>query len=254
MEKTPQRPKRGPYRQYLRDIYSPMPKTTRWRSNKRLFPAASFWCSTPSQIQAAEDMLVAFYVLLPELYGNAFCTINSHLLIHLPKYVRLWGPLWTHSAFGFESFNGHITSMITSKYKIAEQLLYSIEVSNTLGLLTEKLEAEQTLKFLNLRLKCYRRNMSQLVPGTYSVGLFSSVSEGEHVLIQQFFRCESVEVHSFYRLYHNDILYYSMQYGREGGKRNSTVCYYCKRLESSKNLFQLLHLSLWLWLLHSKCP
>lgn len=84
------------------------------------------------QIQAAEDMLQAFYVLLPELYGNVCCTLNSHLLIHLTKYVRLWGPLWTHSAFGFESLNGHITSMITSKYKIAEQLLYSIEVSNTL--------------------------------------------------------------------------------------------------------------------------
>ncbi len=48
-----------------------------------------------AQIQAAEDMLVVFYNLIPELYGNEHCTLNAHLLIHLPKYVRLWGPLWT---------------------------------------------------------------------------------------------------------------------------------------------------------------
>ena len=69
------------------------------------------------QIRAAEEMLATFYDLLPELYGDKNCTLNAHLLIHLTKYVRLWGPLWTHSAFGFESMNGYITSMIHSKHK-----------------------------------------------------------------------------------------------------------------------------------------
>ena len=43
--------------------------------------------------------------------------------------MRLWGPLWTHSAFGFESMNGHLTSMIHSKYRIADQVLFAIDVS-----------------------------------------------------------------------------------------------------------------------------
>lgn len=62
---------------------------------------------TVSQIDAAEQMLFDFCRLLPELYGEVSCTI-VHLLSHLAKYVRLWGLLWTHSAFGFKNKNGHI--------------------------------------------------------------------------------------------------------------------------------------------------
>lgn len=38
-------------------------------------------------------------------FTSCSCTANAHLLSHLSKYVRLWGPLWSHSAFGFESKN-----------------------------------------------------------------------------------------------------------------------------------------------------
>ena len=44
------------------------------------------------QIQAADNMLAVFYELLPELYGETSCPLNSHLLVHLADYVRLWGP------------------------------------------------------------------------------------------------------------------------------------------------------------------
>ena len=63
---------------------------------------------SPMFIDAAEQMLSDFYLLIQELYGDSACTHNVHLLTHLPKYVRLWGPLWTHSTFGFESKNGHL--------------------------------------------------------------------------------------------------------------------------------------------------
>lgn len=181
------------------------------------------------QIQVAEDMLTAYYELFPELYGKINCTLNSHLLIHLPKYVRLWGPLWTHSAFGFESVNGFITSMIHSKFKLGDQLLYSLDVSDTLAVLTSRLkevESEETLEFLNMKAS-HHRNMSQLFPGTYSVGNFaSSLSQQESQLLVQVFGNQSLEERSFYRLYHNDTLYHSTQYGKKDGKRNSTICCY----------------------------
>ena len=41
-------------------------------------------------------MLIDFNLLMPELYGESSCTHDVHLLSHLGKYVRLWGPLWTH--------------------------------------------------------------------------------------------------------------------------------------------------------------
>ena len=108
--------------------------------------------------------------------GEKHCTLNANLLIHLTKYVRLWGPLWTHLAFGFESMNGYITSMSHSKHKIADQLLFSIDVSNTLGTLQDQLvqtESEQTLSFI-CPTSTYSKNMSKILPGTYSVGVLQS--------------------------------------------------------------------------------
>ena len=67
-----------------------------------------------SKIKTAEVMLMDYHKLLPELYGEKSCAFNAHSLIHLPKYVRFWGPLWTHSAFGFES-NGYLTSIPSSR-------------------------------------------------------------------------------------------------------------------------------------------
>ena len=55
------------------------------------------------EVDAAEQMLIDFCLLLPDLYGESSCTANAHSLLHLAKYVRLWGPLWTHSLFGFEN-------------------------------------------------------------------------------------------------------------------------------------------------------
>ena len=143
------------------------------------------------QIQAAESMLSSFYVLLPELYGDTSCPLNSHLLTHLTKYVRLWGPLWSHSAFGFESMNGHITSMIHSKHRIADQFVFSIDVSNTLNAITDGLvdrESNETLSFLDPT-ATRRKDMSEQTPGTYSVGVpqSSPICREERSAIQAVF-------------------------------------------------------------------
>ena len=107
-------------------------------------------------------MLDDFYILLAEFYGNQMCVLNMHLLSHMAHFVRLWGPLWTHSAFAFESMNGHLSSTIHSRYEIANQFLFSIDVSTTLGILADKLrsvEDDTTLSIL-LNSQCVaRRNM-----------------------------------------------------------------------------------------------
>ena len=47
----------------------------------------------PSQIDTAKQMIVDFYKLLPELYGERNCTHNSHLLFHLTKSLFVFrGP------------------------------------------------------------------------------------------------------------------------------------------------------------------
>ena len=99
----------------------------------------------------------------------------------MAHFVRLWGPLWTHSAFAFESMNGHVASMIHSRYEIANQLLFSIDVSSILADKLRSVEDDTTLSIL-LGSQCVvHRNMLLLFPGTYSIGLMhsSSLSTGE---------------------------------------------------------------------------
>ena len=80
-------------------------------------------------------MLKDFVSLLPELYGEQNCTANAHMLLHLPMYVRLWGPLWTHSTFAFESKNGHLKKLSHGKSSFYQQMLFNIDVSQTLQLI-----------------------------------------------------------------------------------------------------------------------
>ena len=104
------------------------------------------------KIRAAEELLQTFHELLPELYGQRSCTANAHCLTHMPRFVRLWGPLWTHSAFGFESMNGHIHRMFHSRSNIVDQLTFAIDVSQTLQQLStplSKIEDEMTLDYLS---------------------------------------------------------------------------------------------------------
>ena len=83
---------------------------------------------TTALIDAADEMLSDFCDLLPELYGETRCTHNAHLLTHLAKCVRLWGPLWTHSAFGFGNMIGQLKNLFHSRSQIFYQLLFNIDV------------------------------------------------------------------------------------------------------------------------------
>lgn len=187
---------------------------------------------TECEIQAAQNLLTDFYSLLPELYGPTSCTLNAHLLIHLTMYVRLWGPLWTHSLFGFESMNGHITSAIHSKRKVTEQLSFSIHICHVLGSLADRLfeiESEDTLQFiapLSSKHSFTRKNMAPLLPGIYSIGNIQSIHATQDELSAlQNVNFTGSSILAFQRIYMHDTILYSCQYCGEG-KRDSSVCCY----------------------------
>lgn len=54
--------------------------------------------------------------------GLKYCKINVHLLCLLPLYVRLFEPLWTHSAFSFEDCIGHLVKKCHGTHDIANQV------------------------------------------------------------------------------------------------------------------------------------
>ena len=82
--------------------------------------------------------------------------------------------MWTHSAFGFESKNGHLKRLIHGRGNIIPQLMFNVDVSHTLQLVHMKLvetETPETTNFLNSSSKLApRSNMTQIGEHTYMIG------------------------------------------------------------------------------------
>ena len=180
------------------------------------------------QIDAAEQMLIDFCKMLPELYGEASCTANAHLLNHLTKYVRLWGPLWTHSAFGFESKNGHLKHLFHGKSDILNQLIFNVNVQNSLQNMHREIfknESDKTISYIsNLTNKAPRSTMTAIGDHMYAIGQRKvSVTTSEQSAVLSFYG--NIEI--FYRLMKDGILYYCTGYAKAlNSKRDNTYCLY----------------------------
>ncbi|XP_077491319.1 uncharacterized protein LOC144101951 [Amblyomma americanum] len=78
---------------------------------------------TEEDIHEAMDKLSCFVLSMEELYGREAMTFNVHQLLHLPKSVLELGPLWSHSAFVFESGNGMLLKLISDANGVPLQIL-----------------------------------------------------------------------------------------------------------------------------------
>jgi len=64
---------------------------------------------------------------IPVLYDKEVVRINIHQLTHLiSSDIKLWGPLWTHSSFTFESMNGVLTSLIHGTQTVPKSAIYTL--------------------------------------------------------------------------------------------------------------------------------
>ena len=167
-----------------------------------------------SDIEVADEMLKDFCALLPELYGEEHCTMNAHLLLHLTHYVRLWGPLWTHSAFGCENKNGIIKNLSHSKNKVLNQIIFNIEVQQMLQLVHHKLVEQEDAGAIN-----FINDSSCFMPSEFE-------ELGKHMYTIPTSFMQNVEGYDLYgKLLLNGTLYYAQNCSRST-KRESSVCYY----------------------------
>ena len=77
-------------------------------------------------------MLSTCYQRAGDLYNQSIYTINMHSLEHIVAFVKLWGPLWSYSMFGFKNLNGYIGKKYHGTSKIVYQMSFQIQLSQTL--------------------------------------------------------------------------------------------------------------------------
>ncbi|XP_077513835.1 uncharacterized protein LOC144124809 [Amblyomma americanum] len=85
-------------------------------------------------INYADRLLQRFVRRAAALYGERCMSFNVHQLTHLTQAARNFGPLWAHSAFGFESGNGHIVKLVTAANGVPDQILERAIMSQELHL------------------------------------------------------------------------------------------------------------------------
>jgi hypothetical protein len=112
----------------------------------------------------ADVLLKAFYENCSILYGDEFCGLNVHNLKHYVPCVRMWGPLWAWSCFGFESLNGEILRSVHGTGNVCSQIFWSMQAQKHLELETEKLEDGDLKSYFVKQLRSGTRKLPPHVP------------------------------------------------------------------------------------------
>ena len=204
-------------------------------------------------LDKAHEYLTLFYRLVPELYGERVCTANMHILIHLPQFVRDWGPLWGYSCFGFESMNGHLRKSCHGTGYVLPQLIHTVRMRQMLPVKGKKLASSanpNTAAFIHslagindaasdIDVKSritHKKIEGALLDALKSSGFVSSVQDSVSLPV-----CSSIR--------HNSIIY---SIASRQNKRDGSVCAcnHCSELKfgsiiqfcfCNRNLIALLH-------------
>lgn len=167
-----------------------------------------------TEIDLAETLLNIFAIDVEPLYGRNKCSYNVHQLLHLPDFVRFWGPLWVWSAFSSEDQNGELVRMTHGSNRI------DIELSNTVKLI----QAYRCIQHLIYPERIVREPQCQThgpsVSHDITVSELEAISHATHVTKEQLL---AARLPIFSRCIINDEVYTSKLYTRQKKRANFYV-------------------------------
>ena len=130
-----------------------------------------------SELDNVHNMLSSFYRAAGDLYSPNIFTVKMHSLIHTVPLVKLWGPLWVCSMFGFENLNGYLGTTFHGTRKIVYQMSFQIQLAQALPdrlrSLTEN-ESPETKAYIESILDKKRVNMTKIDTDCYVIGKLST--------------------------------------------------------------------------------
>ncbi|KAE8744728.1 hypothetical protein FOCC_FOCC008636 [Frankliniella occidentalis] len=78
---------------------------------------------TEQNFQTADRLIRLYMIRFQNTYGPINMRFNIHMLSHLVKVCRSWGPLFVHSTAPFESYNCILGKKVTSPKAAADQIV-----------------------------------------------------------------------------------------------------------------------------------
>ena len=183
-----------------------------------------------SDLQKASDMLKHFCIKVKVLYGARYETYNVHCLLHLTERVRDIGPLWTHSCFCFEDFNGELRNLFHGTQSIQEQIVLAVSIQQKLPELIPLLTPESSAEKLFNKMTCHSRfNMhqkEQIAENCYAIGTIkrATLTPVEHAAVEAVVGHIST-VHKFQRAVIHNHMVHCKEYKRMTRRNNYTIEY-----------------------------
>lgn len=180
---------------------------------------------TFQDINKADDLLLEFVVRFQLLYGEASMTFNVHLLTHLTKSVKLWGPLWAHSAFVFENANGGLLKLVHGTKCVALQIVNKFLLHRAIPHFSAKYAVSERVQEFCLELTEYPRVKSftkYLDTTVLDSGRVQEITDDEKsaFLSAQTHVPDEIVVHK--RMVHKGLVYTSKSYSLSKRRRD---CY-----------------------------
>ena len=196
---------------------------------------------TLNEFDAADIMIKDFLTLFPTLYGEINCVHNLHILSHLTRYVRLWGPLWTHSTFCFENKNGLIKRLFHGTNDIGQQILFNLSAQCTVhSLLYDIKLSDGDIVAGYIAGYNFRSNMMKITEHIYAVGKIE-LRTLTNVQQDALHHRDSDRAEVFYRLHKFGVMYHCTQYTRQTrSKRNNTFCQFQCRRSGTNNFGEII--------------
>ena len=190
-------------------------------------------CIERSNLDDTEKMISIFYNISPLLYDNFICTYNMHSLIHIVQFVRLWGPPWVCSMFGFENMNGLLGHTYHGTRKILDQATFNIRLQKLLPRLLNELSSSEESAFAKAYIKKLlhpeRENMLLVGEHIYAIG---RISEKKYQMRRKWpaISAADIQLSRSYisaagRFMINGVIFYSDFHTTEG-KKNDKTCMY----------------------------
>lgn len=184
-------------------------------------------------LKEADNALLNFCKTFPILYGERYCTMNLHQLLHLTADVKDLGPLYTHSCFPFEDKNGFILKLIHGTQFIDSQIISAVCLTQKIPELKEScIPAESEIETVcnellyppKLKLRVEIRNGIYTIGSTYLKELSTLESESLEVWLGSFPLVK--KVNAFNRLEISSVgQIYGLEYKRLQRRNAATVNY-----------------------------
>lgn len=207
---------------------------------------------TDMMIEVADDLLHRFVHEFEDLYGLQYCSINIHLLLHLPSCVRNLGPLWAYMCYESEDLNGYFLKTIHGTWHLESQIATTHNQCIKMVRYVDELQEGKVRSFC-LKTKHQVKIIEEIGNQTYSVGSYKAIQElpedVEQAFIDNGLHVDQYRIWTYFRLLKNKKLYVSELYTRHLQTSSSSIKYY----DNTDNLMKYGIVRRYLRLLSNQC-